>query len=153
MTHAIKAGKADIVERLLCMGWDAKLPNKKGYVVSSILIIYLIYVIRIFRSVTPISTAAHKGSIKIMKSLISHGAVVNAINESGSTALIQVRFLNSYIARCEHTLNLILFLGITFWPLRCSKAASVTWCRCRFLQHERHNGANAGVSGGPCRNK
>ncbi len=40
--------------------------------------------------VTPISAAAHKGNIQIMKLLIDHGASVNALNTSGSTALIQV---------------------------------------------------------------
>lgn len=44
-----------------------------------------------YYSVTPISTAAHKGNLEIMSSLIRHGASVNSLNVSGSTALIQVR--------------------------------------------------------------
>lgn len=42
------------------------------------------------RGVTPISAAAHKGNTEIMRSLISAGASVNAVNTTGSTALIQV---------------------------------------------------------------
>lgn len=42
------------------------------------------------RGVTPISAAAHKGYVPIMRLLIDAGAFVNAVNQSGSTALIQV---------------------------------------------------------------
>lgn len=42
------------------------------------------------RGVTPISAAAHKGNVAIMKLLIDAGAQVNNLNSSGSTALIQV---------------------------------------------------------------
>ena len=38
----------------------------------------------------PISAAAHKGDTSIMELLISKGAHVDALNFSGSTALIQV---------------------------------------------------------------
>ena len=46
--------------------------------------------------VTPISAASHKGNIAIMQLLIDHGAAVNALNISGSTALIQVRIHTLY---------------------------------------------------------
>lgn len=55
---------------LLQAGCNPNLHNKKG--------------------VMPISAAAHKGDINIMELLISKGAVVDALNVSGSTALIQV---------------------------------------------------------------
>ena len=42
------------------------------------------------KGVTPISAASHKGNTKIMNALIDAGAAVNALNTSGSTALIQV---------------------------------------------------------------
>ncbi len=38
----------------------------------------------------PISAAAHKGDTSIMELLIAKGAIVDALNISGSTALIQV---------------------------------------------------------------
>jgi ankyrin repeat protein len=46
------------------------------------------------KGVTPISAAAHKGNIEIMQSLINTGSNVNALNSSGSTALIQVSDVN-----------------------------------------------------------
>jgi ankyrin repeat protein len=52
------------------LGADPNLPSKKG--------------------VTPISAAAHKGNVALMQPLIDAGAVVNTLNSSGSTALIQV---------------------------------------------------------------
>jgi ankyrin repeat protein len=42
------------------------------------------------KGVSPISAAAHKGNLSIMQVLIDSGANVNAVNSSGSTALIQV---------------------------------------------------------------
>jgi hypothetical protein len=44
------------------------------------------------KGITPISVAAHKGHTQIMSMLIDAGAHVNALNSSGSTALIQVRY-------------------------------------------------------------
>ena len=41
------------------------------------------------RGVTPISAAAHKGSIGLLAALVDGGADVNFPNASGSTALIQ----------------------------------------------------------------
>jgi ankyrin repeat protein len=61
------------VAALLQAGCNPNLHNKKG--------------------VMPISAAAHKGDIQIMELLISKGALVDALNVSGSTALIQVFFL------------------------------------------------------------
>lgn len=58
------------VDVLLKCGASANQPSKKG--------------------VTPISAASHKGNVLIMQMLIDSGANVNAINNSGSTALIQV---------------------------------------------------------------
>jgi ankyrin repeat protein len=65
----VKIQNEEAVAALLRMGADPNTPNKKG--------------------ATPISAAAHKGSIPIMRSLIAAGAHVNALNTSGSTALIQ----------------------------------------------------------------
>jgi ankyrin repeat protein len=42
------------------------------------------------KGVMPISAAAHKGDTVIMELLITKGALVDALNVSGSTALIQV---------------------------------------------------------------
>ena len=47
------------------------------------------------RGVAPISVAAHKGNVSIMQLLIDHGAEVNQVNTSTSTALIQVRISRS----------------------------------------------------------
>lgn len=60
------------VATLLEAGADANVANKRG--------------------VMPISAAAHKGNTIVMRSLITAGANVNALNSSGSTALIQVCF-------------------------------------------------------------
>ena len=60
----------DAVDALLTYGADPNLASRKG--------------------VTPISAAAHKGNIPMMQRLILAGAAVNAVNQSGSTALIQV---------------------------------------------------------------
>ncbi len=75
LTHCIKNQHFEAVDALIVYGADPNLSSKKG--------------------VTPISAAAHKGNVNIMQKLIFAGAAVNAINSSGSTALIQVlRFLN-----------------------------------------------------------
>jgi ankyrin repeat protein len=50
------------------------------------------------RGVTPISAAAHKGFVPIMRLLIKAGAFVNAVNQSGSTALIQAAHFGHYEA-------------------------------------------------------
>lgn len=71
MTHCIRQQNTRAVVGLLLAGADPNLHNRKG--------------------VTPISVAAHKGNIEIMVALIEAGANVNALNNSGSTALIQVR--------------------------------------------------------------
>ena len=42
------------------------------------------------KGVTPISAAAHKGDVNLIQLLLDAGANVNAVNTSGSTALIQV---------------------------------------------------------------
>jgi len=70
LTHAIKTQNFNAVQVLLKCGADANLPNRKG--------------------ISPISVAAHKGNIAILQVLIDKGAMVNAVNISGSTALIQV---------------------------------------------------------------
>lgn len=71
LTHSIKTQNEDAVRVLLLAGADPNAPSRKG--------------------VAPISAAAHKGNIPIMEMLIEAGAVVNAMNSTGSTALIQVR--------------------------------------------------------------
>jgi ankyrin repeat protein len=77
LTHACKLQNGPAVAALLEVGADPNFANKKG--------------------VTPISAAAHKGNIEIMQSLIMTGSNVNALNSSGSTALIQVRFVISLV--------------------------------------------------------
>ena len=72
LTHVVKIQATDAVLALVNTGADVNLPNRKG--------------------ITPISAAAHKGNIPIMQILIKAGAHVNALNTSGSTALIQVNF-------------------------------------------------------------
>ena len=67
---AIKSLNSIAVSALLDAGCDPNAINKKG--------------------VTPISAAAHKGDTNIIQLLIRKGALVNAVNNSGSTALIQV---------------------------------------------------------------
>eukprot|EP01031_Cornospumella_fuschlensis_P028574 gene28574-34495_t len=57
------------VQRLLHCGADPNIQSRRG--------------------ITPISVAAHKGSVEIVQMLIDKGATVNAVNTSGSTALIQ----------------------------------------------------------------
>jgi len=61
----VKNQNLPAVLALIKLGVDMNLPNKKG--------------------ATPISSAAHKGNTAILYSLINAGAVVNAINISGST--------------------------------------------------------------------
>lgn len=70
LTHAVKLQNGPAVYALLEAGADPNFANKKG--------------------VTPISAAAHKGNTDIMRFLINAGSNVNALNNSGSTALIQV---------------------------------------------------------------
>ena len=60
----------EAVASLLRAGVDPNVSNKKG--------------------VTAISAAAHKGNTDIIQKLITAGSSVNALNSSGSTALIQV---------------------------------------------------------------
>ncbi len=69
LTNLIKSQKNEAAIALLESGLDPNTPNKKG--------------------VMAISTAAHKGNVKILKALIEAGADVNALNSSGSSALIQ----------------------------------------------------------------
>ena len=56
---------------LIHCGADPNIPNKKG--------------------IAPISVAAHRGGLRIVQMLIDQGVQVNAVNTSGSTALIQVK--------------------------------------------------------------
>jgi ankyrin repeat protein len=42
------------------------------------------------KGIAPISAAAHKGNTAIMQLLIQYGGSVNSMNQTGSTALIQV---------------------------------------------------------------
>ena len=71
LTHVVKNQNIKAVAALVKAGVDLNQFNRKG--------------------ITPISAAAHKGNIDIMQLLIEGGALVNALNNSGSTALIQVR--------------------------------------------------------------
>jgi ankyrin repeat protein len=66
----VKLQNVGAVAALLEAGADPNMSNRKG--------------------VTPISAASHKGNIALMQLLINAGSVVNAVNQSGSTALIQV---------------------------------------------------------------
>ena len=74
LTHVVKNQNIKSVAALVKAGVDLNQFNRKG--------------------ITPISAAAHKGNIDIMQLLIEGGALVNALNNSGSTALIQVIKLN-----------------------------------------------------------
>lgn len=67
---AIRGLNAAAVDSLLNAGSNPNIASKKG--------------------VTPISAAAHKGDTYIIQLLLDAGAHVNAVNTSGSTALIQV---------------------------------------------------------------
>lgn len=73
MVSAIRAQNRFAVAALLNAGCNPNQHNRKG--------------------VMPISAAAHKGDTHIMELLISKGAIVDALNVSGSTALIQVLIL------------------------------------------------------------
>ncbi len=77
LTHCIKLQNMKAVDVLLKCGASPNQPSKKG--------------------VTPISAASHKGNVLIMQVLIDSGANVNAVNNSGSTALIQVMKILSII--------------------------------------------------------
>lgn len=69
LNHCIKSQNVGAVEALIKAGVDANVNSKKG--------------------VTPISAAAHKGNVIIMKMLVDAKSDVNAVNTTGSTALIQ----------------------------------------------------------------
>lgn len=77
LTFAIRSQNLDAVISLLEARAD---PNKKN-----------------IKGVTPASIASHKGNPMILHALIEAGANVNAVNESGSTALIQVRLLYIFV--------------------------------------------------------
>lgn len=70
LTQCIKFQNQDAVLALLRANADVNLINKRG--------------------VFPLTVGAHKGNVAIMELLIEAGAEVNAINTSGSTAIIQV---------------------------------------------------------------
>jgi ankyrin repeat protein len=78
LTHSIKNQFVEAVDALINAGADPNLSSKKG--------------------VTPISAAAHKGNVIIMEKLILAGAAVNAVNQSGSTALIQVYLYFKFVS-------------------------------------------------------
>ena len=50
----------------------------------------LFFLLCILKGVYPLTVGAYKGTVTIMQILLDGGAEVNAINTSGSTALIQV---------------------------------------------------------------
>jgi ankyrin repeat protein len=93
------------VDALINAGSDPNLSSRKG--------------------VTPISAAAHKGNIIIMEKLIIAGAAVNAVNQSGSTALIQV-FL--FIPSTNLAVSVGFSTGCSFWSFKCSEIASKIQC-------------------------
>lgn len=70
LTYCVKIQNVAAVEVLLRHGADPNTTSRKG--------------------VAPISGAAHKGNVAIIKMLIDSGAAVNSTNSTGSTALIQV---------------------------------------------------------------
>jgi ankyrin repeat protein len=70
LTLSIRTLNVGAVNAVLSAGVDPNLVNRKG--------------------LNPLSAAAQKGNIEIIKSLILAGAEVNGANVSGSTALIQV---------------------------------------------------------------
>ncbi|RYY70257.1 ankyrin repeat domain-containing protein [archaeon] len=70
LTHCIKHQHIPAIQQLLHCGADPNIQSRRG--------------------ITPISVGAHKGSVEIVQMLIDKGASVNSVNNSGSTALIQV---------------------------------------------------------------
>lgn len=76
LTQAIKMQSEAALAALLQIGANPNALNRKG--------------------VSPISAAAHKGTISLMVLLVNAGADVNAVNLSGSTALIQVECSKSF---------------------------------------------------------
>lgn len=98
LTHCIKIQNVEAVEVLLRCGVDPNHHNRKG--------------------VAPISAAAHKGNLTIMSLLIKCGAHVNAINQSGSTALIQVKLLAYFrdLGDCLIQLSCRLRISDTWKP-------------------------------------
>ncbi len=77
LTFGVKTNNTAAVKILLKLGADPNLPSRRG--------------------ANPISLAAHRGNIEIMEALIIAGASVNAVNSSGSTALIQVTSIKLFI--------------------------------------------------------
>jgi ankyrin repeat protein len=67
--YIIRLHNVAAVARLLHFGADPNRPSRKGNI--------------------PIATAANKGTVQIMQLLIDAGADIDAINESGASALIQ----------------------------------------------------------------
>lgn len=94
LVQAIKMISADAVEALIGAGADPNKATKKG--------------------VTPISAAAHKGNVPIMKILLRGGAQVNLVNPSGSSALIQA----SHFGHLEAVRVLIGFGAYVDFPNR-----------------------------------
>jgi len=100
LTHSIRLLNIDAVVGLLIGGADPNMTNRKG--------------------VTPISVAAHKGNIIIMTALIDAGANVNALNNSGSTALIQVQlYLTKNTIFISFASLIYIFVpGVPLWKYR-----------------------------------
>lgn len=78
LTHCIKVENEAAVDVLLRCNVDPNQYNRRG--------------------VSPISAAAQKGYVPIVKLLIKAGAFVDAVNQSGSTALIQAAHFGRYEA-------------------------------------------------------
>ncbi len=133
LTHCIKNQFMDAIDGLIMAGSDPNLSSKKG--------------------VTPISAAAHKGNIIIMERLILAGAAVNAINISGSTALIQVQtnFIH-IIGLYFHRFIFLFHTGGTFWTFECCQVAVAPQRLLRLRQRERHHSPHARLSRRPLRN-
>jgi hypothetical protein len=68
------------------------------------------------RDVTPLAAAAHKGNGAIMTALIDAGALVDGLNNAGSTALIQVDYLMFILTILTLVFGLNC-LGLSLWSL------------------------------------
>ena len=73
LTFAIRTQNADAVDALISHGANVNAANA--------------------RDVTPLSAAAHKGNLRVMLALMHAGALVDGVNSTGSTALIQVQHI------------------------------------------------------------
>ncbi len=125
LTYAVKVQNMDAVFSLVKMGADPNVLSGKG--------------------VTPISVAAHKGNLDIMRFLIESGAAVNAPNSSGSTALIQVLMLLLLLLLLK-THFLCFVTGFSFWTCRSCQTIVTLPRIARFAKQQEDDSVDAFVA-------